>query len=129
MGNCLWLETFDSFIAGKLLLLGKSRELLLLLSLVLSNYLRARWVIAELKEYMGILLQFQLEQLSVKSLHWRYPPHIWHAVLDVWTLTMKLVGLAKVTWANLSNFALEQSESIHTTGSGGSAGGGNLKKG
>lgn len=77
---------------------------------------------------MGVLLQFQLEQLSVKPLHWRYLPHVWDAVLDVWALTVKLVGLAKVIWANLSNFALEQSESIHTTSSGGSAGGGNLKK-
>lgn len=77
----------------------------------------------------GILLWFQLEQLSVKAFHWRYAPHIWDVVLDVWALTVKLVDLAKVIWANLSNFALEQSESIHTTSSGGSQRGGNLKKG
>lgn len=81
------------------------------------------------KGIYGILLWFQLEQLSVKALHWIYSPHIWDVVLDVWALTVKPVGLAKVIWANLSNFALEQSESIHTASSGGSQQGGNLKKG
>lgn len=70
------LKPLTFFITGKLWLLGKSRELLLLLPLVLSNYFRAKWLIAERNEYMGILLQFQLEQLSVKPLHWRYPLHI-----------------------------------------------------
>lgn len=81
------------------------------------------------KGIYGILLWFQLKQLSVKPLYWRYAPHVWDVVLDVWALTVELVGLAEVIWANLSNFALEHSESIHTTSSGGSQQGGNLKKG
>lgn len=56
---------------GKLWILGKSRELLLSLLFVLSNCFRARRVIAEL-----LVLQFQLEQLSLKPLHYRYPLHI-----------------------------------------------------
>lgn len=38
---------------------------------------------------------------------------IWDVVLDAWALTVKLMCLAKVIWANLSNFALEQSEGAH----------------
>lgn len=64
-----------------------------------------------------------------KPLHWRYAPHIWDEVPDVWARTVKLLGSARVIWANLSNFALEQSENVNITTSGGSQQGGNLKKG